>query len=1498
MSELIFSSDFIKDKIDIDKNSLFFDDENGGLLIDFENFLDEQQKYFDYNNVSLFPERYWNESISKEIFFFMDKIKNNIYPEESFVYEKSDGTIDRTYLNNEINFNTKYSINFIDVFNSDAGYNFCKESDIYEYEERPIIYIGFLYTKINDTVRETQWEVDKNRIIIDDIFLDRFFTTETKEEIKEYFGSNFEEKLIEDFYEEDGGISQGELFEKLKVFDIINNNGILIKDEYENFVSPEFIRSYRNSDPNLLFYGIYENRTLLLKRVINPWVSPWYNKDGKTYSLVRGEDKKVSVLNNKENLDFTKEQRQNGHNRLIMPRYKRKVEIEDLNRNFWVIGQTIAAITSFLFNSSSPISKMLSGLIGEVIQLWDNIAFLNAFLEIENKKNYTPPIHKEVVYLSINELKDYMKYDDFDFNFSSIENFDDVEIELNNGTQLKRKKQNIAFENAVGEYLSNYAQIYKEKFDIVLIPIIRLGNYKNGHFSRIIIPGEYTYSQNYQNFADEDVDCFIDLQAAGRREEKIFFIKNSVLCSQGAEWKASSNLDFNESFILYTEQKNIAGQLINYYQWDINLSDFSEYIYGICENEAEDGFVGCQCLQQANLFQIKNNKPFYGICNLFFNLPTISYDRGRWRCFPTIRIVDLARQIFNYPNSFNTDPEIDCQTIDEDGNNFGDIEPKYNIIAQFTKFTSEIDIYICLNDENKKTGIKDPKQLFLTGALGYYLNELLSTPRQSLNYKYEIFTFDQQQLRPSNFASIDYLKYYREEAIPESEDIKNKINADKAYDRLALRNFLNMFLNYYNVKKTSKEQEVFWTNLVDIDQNVLNVRELFENKSFRIGYDSNLAEQNSTRQNLMEGINNSNKIWDSINEWKEETNNYFDNLCNKYSRVIKNLNDTTILFVSGQRSFQARATQENDTKAINAIADDGLLVKNWKTYSTDVSTIGAAIRIPVGQGETSSFTYYPKHVRALTREETSEKGKGFSYSSSFVPRQEKIYEELNRKCPYFYIWDENLQDYILINDLNDERMKNVYSLPLIQKNIDNNGRERIRQTYSLSSSNAGSGNSQIQILKEREDEEITLTNWLVLKTDIGWAANCPIAIWNEENGGIGQFDGNTIFSSFTNFENKVSNVSSFSDYYYHMILNRRYLRKIFEDKEGYEYDQNYCLNNLIYNSNSPYYLGMEYWIFGWAKIYEKDNDNFSLVGNEFLCDGFNCLQIIDEEIREKLLSLSQNTFQNYSNDDLEELISLLHIVSPQWDSPIIDNEKKYFILGKFYSNRDIDNKELWFEDQVILRNETYSSFKEQELLYNLQGQDQEVWQEKLSSLLVDFNKLDINNLYEIRNWIFPLEEKVNNYFNFEENSSWKIIFDKLNLNDRVYFSNNIITSVEYYLFGPEKTYTDENENEYQATVYAKRGIIRYGTEAVAQLQGYWPRFATQGYWYDFYDPNEGKSIDELREGYEVIQVDDPRNRNFELFKSNYNIGINFDGSYNRDDLDDTRQNKDYIPLNW
>lgn len=99
----------------------------------------------------------------------------------------------------------------------------------------------------------------------------------------------------------------------------------------------------------------------------------------KSYSDIRDIDKFMKAIVSKNNLQFTHE-KQNEELwywiRLIMPKNTRRVEVEDLNRNFWVIAQTLSGIMAYLWDTKSPITNLLKGIYDELLQLWENVFYL------------------------------------------------------------------------------------------------------------------------------------------------------------------------------------------------------------------------------------------------------------------------------------------------------------------------------------------------------------------------------------------------------------------------------------------------------------------------------------------------------------------------------------------------------------------------------------------------------------------------------------------------------------------------------------------------------------------------------------------------------------------------------------------------------------------------------------------------------------------------------------------------------------------------------------------------------------------------------------------------------------------------------------------------------------------------------------------------------------------------------------------------------------------
>jgi hypothetical protein len=50
-----------------------------------------------------------------------------------------------------------------------------------------------------------------------------------------------------------------------------------------------------------------------------------------------------------------------------MDKYTRNVEVEDLNRNFWVISQVLTAVCAYLFDEDSPVIDMFKRLLNEIV---------------------------------------------------------------------------------------------------------------------------------------------------------------------------------------------------------------------------------------------------------------------------------------------------------------------------------------------------------------------------------------------------------------------------------------------------------------------------------------------------------------------------------------------------------------------------------------------------------------------------------------------------------------------------------------------------------------------------------------------------------------------------------------------------------------------------------------------------------------------------------------------------------------------------------------------------------------------------------------------------------------------------------------------------------------------------------------------------------------------------------------------------------------------------
>lgn len=211
------------------------------------------------------------------------------------------------------------------------------------------------------------------------------------------------------------------------------------------------------------FYGLFETTGAALNG------SSSGKPKVKSYSEVRDYDKIRSVLADDHYLQFTRKYFDNSNNinryiRLIMPMYKRVVEVEDLNRNFWVIGQTIGGICEYLFKPDNPLMKFLKYLIDEVTQLWENVLYLWVMAQYMNRE-IEDSIKVIQIPLTNGAQYDWVKYDDFNRTAPDWQDKDEI---------LRRT-----------QYLID---TYYEQ-NLIIVPEIRQKGYFKNYYAEVIFPG-------------------------------------------------------------------------------------------------------------------------------------------------------------------------------------------------------------------------------------------------------------------------------------------------------------------------------------------------------------------------------------------------------------------------------------------------------------------------------------------------------------------------------------------------------------------------------------------------------------------------------------------------------------------------------------------------------------------------------------------------------------------------------------------------------------------------------------------------------------------------------------------------------------------------------------------------------------------------------------------------------------------------------------------------
>lgn len=657
--------------------------------------------------------------------------------------------------------------------------------------------------------------------------------------------------------------------------------------------------------------------------------------------------------------------------RLLMPRYKRKVEVEDLNRNFWVIGQVLAGISADLFDEEGPIGGMIKGLLKEIAQLWENVVYLWAALALLSQKRFYGETHTEVVMLPAESFSPYLTYDDFDKGHGNA---------------------------AILEKLSYLLKMYPEK-NLMILPCIRINNYEHNYYGELVIPGVYIYDRNKE---DE-------------------------------QWEI---ITFN-----YEETQNF----INNGKLDFILYDYRDKIYGILEEEERYNYVAP--LSHAENIHADDDTRFYGIARDKIDFEGQLYAKNSTGDWVDNRYINVNMRLHDLAAELATKEEKIIISFNG------------SYVTSSDKIVLRDIVNIYYDDP-----IEDIDPTYIPIEKGYYQGEILSTSMDAAHIIYDIFVLPTAELKPV-LEDVEVIKQgYTTSAYAEM----------RAEDEVILNKILTNFEEYNN------DAEHFWTTTRE---------DRFASPPFYYAQPSGESPRTAVRQDAPKQLyDQTEKAYETISDWENENKNYF--------KTAHPIEDTTILFVEGHRKTNYTTRMDSDAGheyyfPYDGEDTDGLTSALCENHAVLSTNTGAMISIPTKQGRVTSF--YPNHL--------SIDGIGTAVHTSIH------YTPQNRDIGAYQASDDSWIPYAQVGALHSADFK-------------------------FGSSFAGGGSAQWLVSLLDGEKEVTPTNWLVTKIETPYTTRS--SLWR--NG------------SPTGFEKFGNPGGNFEDEDFHIQLARR----IAQD----EYDNN------------------------------------------------------------------------------------------------------------------------------------------------------------------------------------------------------------------------------------------------------------------------------------------------------------------------------------------------------
>lgn len=220
------------------------------------------------------------------------------------------------------------------------------------------------------------------------------------------------------------------------------------------------------------------------------WVIPWWNIDNESYDDVRKKDEVLEILKNDKKMQYTHSKLADWI-RLLMPQYGRRVEVEDIDRNFWVIAQVIAAISNYLLGEDAPIPKTLEGLTREITEIWENIPYLWLQIAMMSQEGHKEikVIHTSVLPRANEHGRKYDNIGEENDNYCTWSRDNDGYIIINNLETEQGTKQ--LYDEVISRI--DYLREQYSGYNLCVIPYIRLNNYKHNYYSMEYYPGIFFY---------------------------------------------------------------------------------------------------------------------------------------------------------------------------------------------------------------------------------------------------------------------------------------------------------------------------------------------------------------------------------------------------------------------------------------------------------------------------------------------------------------------------------------------------------------------------------------------------------------------------------------------------------------------------------------------------------------------------------------------------------------------------------------------------------------------------------------------------------------------------------------------------------------------------------------------------------------------------------------------------------------------------------------------